>query len=322
MGDLEVGFGLRVAALLGFSLLAVSLDLRKPAHQRHRWREYGFLLTGTLLGSLIGAGVDYFTCSLSPEYFHYAKQIPRGLGFSEEVLWFGARVGASAGVIGSALLLVANRDAKQALSLVWLLKYPALGSVLFGVLFGGAQHTFEFFPPSEFEFLSSLEQSNYTWVRTIHLGVYVGAASGLLVALVQLRREGGFRPLQKVTVTEAVLVRASPEVVWDFTQDYNRRPQWDLLVSSAQVATDSSAPRVEVRGPGLRCTFVYKLYRRPQRTSLAMVDVVSPFIASGGGSWSYQETDDGVFWTQISDFSTLEALSLGKRALRTHQSSL
>jgi hypothetical protein len=49
---------------------------------------------------------------------------------------------------------------------------------------------------------------------------------------------------------------------------------------------------------GLACTFLYRQYERPQRTSLAMIDVDSRWIESGGGSWSYEPADGGTRWTQ------------------------
>ena len=102
-----------------------------------------------------------------------------------------------------------------------------------------------------------------------------------------------------VTVTERVHVRRPPEFVWDFTQDYSRRAQWDTSVIEAQVLATEPAPSVRVRcAGGLRAVFRYKLFERPRRTSLALEDVHSPWIEGGGGSWSYEAADGGTLWTQ------------------------
>ena len=48
----------------------------------------------------------------------------------------------------------------------------------------------------------------------------------------------------------------------------------------------------KVAGLG-RMTVVYRLDRRPERTSAAFVDVQSAWITGGGGSWEYEAVDGG-----------------------------
>ena len=45
-------------------------------------------------------------------------------------------------------------------------------------------------------------------------------------------------------------------------------------------------------------TVVYRLDRRPERTSAAFVDVESSWISGGGGSWEYEAVDGGTRWQQ------------------------
>ena len=45
-------------------------------------------------------------------------------------------------------------------------------------------------------------------------------------------------------------------------------------------------------------TVVYKLDRRPERTSAAFVDVESAWVSGGGGSWEYEAADGGTRWQQ------------------------
>jgi hypothetical protein len=104
---------------------------------------------------------------------------------------------------------------------------------------------------------------------------------------------------RKVTVTSSVFVRRLPDDVWDFTQDYARRGEWDPSVLEATVLHDHPVPRVRVRCTGgLTAIFQYRQFDRPLRTSLSMEDVQSALVASGGGSWSYVATDGGTTWTQ------------------------
>lgn len=106
---------------------------------------------------------------------------------------------------------------------------------------------------------------------------------------------------KNVTVTESIEVRARPEVVWDFTQDFARRASWDANVRGADVLSETPHRRVRIHGGGgFRCVLEYKLFDRPRRTSLAMVEIEGTrLITGGGGSWSYEPTaTGGTQWTQ------------------------
>ena len=110
----------------------------------------------------------------------------------------------------------------------------------------------------------------------------------------------------RVSVTESLFVARPPDVVWDFTQDYARRLEWDASILEAEVIGTGAIPRVRIRAAGgLSGVFQYKLFDRPRRTSLVLTDVESKVIEGGGGSWSYDEADGGTVWTQTN------ALELG-----------
>jgi hypothetical protein len=103
----------------------------------------------------------------------------------------------------------------------------------------------------------------------------------------------------KITVEESIHVRVTPAALFDFTQDYTRRTQWDTSILVAEVLETRPVPRVRIRARGgLRAVFQYRQFERPRRTSLALEDVESAWIVGGGGSWSYEERDGGTLWTQ------------------------
>jgi hypothetical protein len=105
-----------------------------------------------------------------------------------------------------------------------------------------------------------------------------------------------------VTVTETIVVALPPIDVFDFTQDYDRRPEWDRYVTAAEIASYSPR-RVTVRVGGVgRYTVEYRLFRRGERTSAQFVEVQSPWMAGGGGSWRYEPVGDGTRWTQTNTF--------------------
>jgi hypothetical protein len=105
------------------------------------------------------------------------------------------------------------------------------------------------------------------------------------------------------TATETAWVNRSPEQVFDYTQDYTTRADWDPTVISAKVVGEEPR-RVQAVMQGIGPLVIeYKLFRRPERTSAAFRDVESRLISGGGGSWSYTARDGGTDWSQT---ATLE----------------
>jgi hypothetical protein len=105
-----------------------------------------------------------------------------------------------------------------------------------------------------------------------------------------------------INVSESIVVARPPIDVFDFTQDYDRRPEWDTYVTAAEIV--SYAPRrviVRVAAVG-RYTVEYRLFRRGERTSAQFVDVESRWLAGGGGSWRYEPVAEGTRWTQTNTF--------------------
>ena len=102
-----------------------------------------------------------------------------------------------------------------------------------------------------------------------------------------------------ITVSESIQIAVSPEQVWDYTQNYSRRREWDDSVRSAEIVEEHPAlvVRLAVRG-GMSFSFRYALMDRPHKTSLALIDPSVSWITGGGGSWSYEENGDGTLWTQ------------------------
>ena len=106
-----------------------------------------------------------------------------------------------------------------------------------------------------------------------------------------------------VTATESIWVDRSPEEVFDYTQDYATRSDWDPTVKSAKVLSEEPR-RVEEVLEGIGPVVMeYKLYRRGDRTTAAFRDTASSLISGGGGSWSYAAKDGGTDWSQT---ATLE----------------
>ncbi len=105
--------------------------------------------------------------------------------------------------------------------------------------------------------------------------------------------------MNKVTVSESIQVEANPETVWDYTQDWRRRSEWDRSIVSASYISESAPATVQVGGAGgLLFKVSYRTADRPRLTTLAMTDMKSFWLKGGGGSWKYEEKNGKTFWTQ------------------------
>ncbi|MEO5705192.1 MAG: SRPBCC family protein [Candidatus Limnocylindrales bacterium] len=99
-------------------------------------------------------------------------------------------------------------------------------------------------------------------------------------------------------MSETIHVDRSPEVVFDYTQDYATRTDWDDTIKRAEVLSDEPR-RVRITAPGLGTfTLEYRLFRRGDRTSAAFADLENAFFSGGGGSWRYEPRDGGTDWTE------------------------
>jgi hypothetical protein len=101
-----------------------------------------------------------------------------------------------------------------------------------------------------------------------------------------------------ITIRQTIVITAPPDVVWDLTQDFGRRRDWEPGIEAAELlASDPRRVRVRLKDTG-SVTIAYRLERRPVRTSLAFEDVDSRWIRGGGGSWDYEPVEGGTRWTR------------------------
>jgi hypothetical protein len=114
-----------------------------------------------------------------------------------------------------------------------------------------------------------------------------------------------------INIHHQIFIAKSPEVVWDYTQDYTKRTEWDSGVLEAALLQSEPQRIIKLRTKGnTTMTFVYKLDERQRKTSLVAKEIVSPLVESGGGSWTYEEQDSGTLWTQTNTIGLKKSIFL------------
>ncbi len=181
----------RLLALVLFIGILLAFEARKPPGQRHRLREYTFLLTMGIGGVGLGMGNDWITSTLSPAYFTYFKGIPAGENFKVESLLLGAQAGFAGAVVGAGILLIVNPkhgDLRQLWQQAFIPFVSAAGG---GVIAGILSHIAQW-PRTYYQEMTGLltlaELHRFHTVWMAHIGLYAGAVIGIGLAAVSIRR--------------------------------------------------------------------------------------------------------------------------------------
>jgi len=101
--------------------------------------------------------------------------------------------------------------------------------------------------------------------------------------------------MDSIKFTETILINESPEKVFDFTQDYNKRLTWDTFLKKADLIegatmADKGVKAYCVAKNGLGMITEYITYNRPKVTAIKMTK--GPFMfKSFLGSWSFKEIE-------------------------------
>ncbi|WP_298900381.1 SRPBCC family protein [uncultured Psychroserpens sp.] len=102
-----------------------------------------------------------------------------------------------------------------------------------------------------------------------------------------------------ITISQSLIINASQEAIWNYTQDFDNRPEWDTAVMESEVIQKKPFKLVHLKMKGgLQTDLKYKLCRRPLKTSLVMTNTKSLLFSGGGGSWVYNNEGEVVEWIQ------------------------
>ncbi|HEX9810773.1 MAG TPA: SRPBCC family protein [Burkholderiales bacterium] len=97
-------------------------------------------------------------------------------------------------------------------------------------------------------------------------------------------------------VEEEILINAPRDLVFDVSQDYAIRRQWDPFSRGTYLLDGVTAAAVGVKGfvqarNGFRMTFEYVSYQRPERAAIVML--YGPlFFKKFAGTWIFEEVGE------------------------------
>ncbi len=186
----------RFAAGVSIFFVLGVLDLIQHPENPKRLKEYLFLLATTLAAAAYGVLHDRVTYAISPDYYVLGKGIASAAeGFNLDVVVLAIKATWWAGLLGGALILIANNEDRAGRHLPYgtlfrialaplacsvLLEWgTAAGCAVFGTELAAAL--------GSGEVRESLGASFFV-VWGMHFGAYVGGAVGLLAALLLILR--------------------------------------------------------------------------------------------------------------------------------------
>lgn len=99
--------------------------------------------------------------------------------------------------------------------------------------------------------------------------------------------------MKSIKFSETILINETPEQVFDFTQDYNKRLKWDTFLKRADLIDGATVAQIGVKAyciakNGIGMVTEYVTFNRPKVTAVKMTK--GPFMfKSFLGSWTFKE---------------------------------
>jgi hypothetical protein len=162
---------------------------------RARLAEYAFLLGSGCLGAGYALLHDLCTYALCPAYFVVGKGVSSAaLGFWPDVAWLAARAGWSAGLVVGCVLLFSNNPHPRRGQLSYdrlapALTWPVVVSIPIAVVCGcsGPWLLGSFVDARFLTQVGVVDPQRFLATWGVHIGSYVGATAGLLIAAHRVR---------------------------------------------------------------------------------------------------------------------------------------
>jgi hypothetical protein len=173
--------------------LVVGLDYWRNPTKPTKFKEYLFLIMSGLIGAGFGIVNDQITCTLSPAYFYYFKNVSYDSSFRWQVSAVGFEAGFFAGFFSYGIFLLINQRRKLPLSYRQLLnraKYPITWAIVLAPITGFIFYYFQFsfFVDQITPVVEPVEVPKFILVWGFHIGLYIGAVLGIVHGAANIRR--------------------------------------------------------------------------------------------------------------------------------------
>lgn len=187
-------FYVRVLVLFAFLGAMVGYDRWRHGAEARRSREYAFLLACGGCGALLGVLQDQVSLSVSADYFLYGKGVAAGADFRWRASQVGLHAGVFAGLLAGGLLLLVNQPSEVRAALPLRAAFRRALPRVAGLALAGVPLGYFLGPPLlprgllDGLDLGAARERGFLQVWGMHLGLYGGAAGGLIWALASVRR--------------------------------------------------------------------------------------------------------------------------------------
>ena len=197
----DVTFPYRVALGLCFFGALGAWDLRRNPSNPRRLKEYAFLFGVALATMLYALAHDAVTFALGDEYFRVVKGL-ESRHFDLAVAGLALKAGWTAGLVIGLVFVVANNPSKRWRQLSYRdltrqLAWPLLSSPFAALLLGLWAHARPdaWIDALDIAWLRADSLADVVRVWAVHIGSYLGAIAGLLVASIHILRQRRARPM-------------------------------------------------------------------------------------------------------------------------------
>lgn len=102
--------------------------------------------------------------------------------------------------------------------------------------------------------------------------------------------------MQAIKFSESIIINSIPEIVFDYTQDYNKRLSWDTFLIQAELIEGATNAGKGVKAycvakNGIGMVTEYVSFNRPRVTAIKMTS--GPYMfKSFLGSWTFKQTEN------------------------------
>ncbi|MGL4630149.1 MAG: type II toxin-antitoxin system RatA family toxin [Leadbetterella sp.] len=128
--------------------------------------------------------------------------------------------------------------------------------------------------------------------------------------------------MEALKFTETIPIHEKPEVVFDFTQDYTKRLQWDTFLKKADLIDGADRAGVGVKSyceakNGIGMVTEYVTFNRPRVTAIKMTK--GPYMfKSFLGSWTFKAIGESTEVLFLYSFSLRFPFSLFPKLIKNN----